>query len=109
MSLIAIVLLAISAGTHAGWNLVGKRQHPTAAFFLVANIFGTLGLLPVFFHNWGKLAVIPHEIYGLSMIAGFSVFCILPRLPQPTGRETCPLPIPCLYRYPSSWSCFFHW
>ena len=74
MSLTAVVLLMISAGTHAGWNVVGKRQHPTAAFFLVANIFGGLGFLPVFFYNWGKLTIIPVEIYGLSMIGGFFCF-----------------------------------
>ncbi|MFT5368438.1 MAG: drug/metabolite transporter (DMT)-like permease [Candidatus Latescibacterota bacterium] len=44
MSPIAIILIVISAIAHASWNLLGKSQKPNAAFFLLANIFGTLFL-----------------------------------------------------------------
>jgi hypothetical protein len=51
MSVTAAVLLLISAITHAGWNYISKKEHPTAAFFLVANTIGVviifLGLLIV--------------------------------------------------------------
>jgi drug/metabolite transporter (DMT)-like permease len=46
MTLTAVLLLLLSAVTHAGWNLVGKREHPTAAFLLVANTMGCLLLSP---------------------------------------------------------------
>lgn len=46
MTLTAILLLVVSAGTHAGWNLLGKRNNPNAASFLVASVVGILLLLP---------------------------------------------------------------
>ena len=46
MTITAIILLLISAFTHAGWNLLGKRNDPTAASFLVAIITGTLCFFP---------------------------------------------------------------
>lgn len=36
MTPLAIILLLIASVVHAGWNIIGKRQHPSAAFFLVA-------------------------------------------------------------------------
>lgn len=44
MTPIAIILILISAIAHASWNLLGKSQKPNAAFFLLANVFGTLAL-----------------------------------------------------------------
>ena len=35
MNATAVILLLVSAVTHAGWNLLSKREHPSAAFFLV--------------------------------------------------------------------------
>jgi drug/metabolite transporter (DMT)-like permease len=42
----AAILLLLSAGIHAGWNLLGKRSNPSAAFMLAANTLGCLFLLP---------------------------------------------------------------
>ncbi|BCS99100.1 multidrug transporter [Desulfoluna limicola] len=47
MEFTAVALIIVSAFTHAGWNLVGKHEHPSLAFFLVATIIGTLILSPV--------------------------------------------------------------
>jgi drug/metabolite transporter (DMT)-like permease len=47
MTAIGIGLVLVSALIHVGWNLVGKRQHPSAAFLLVANTLGFLCLTPV--------------------------------------------------------------
>lgn len=72
MSLVAIILIVLSAFMHAGWNLLSKRQHPSAAFFLVASIAGALLLAPVlilyrdtFVHN------IPARVWMLLFITGF--------------------------------------
>ena len=46
MTLTAGTLLIISALTHAGWNLFSKKDHPSTASFLLANIFGTLLTVP---------------------------------------------------------------
>lgn len=52
----AILLVTLSAVFHAAWNLLSKREHPTAAFFLAANTAGCLLLLPL------VIAVFP--VYG---------------------------------------------
>jgi drug/metabolite transporter (DMT)-like permease len=49
LTLIAVVLLTISAFTHAGWNLIGKRQNPSAVTMFLANTIGSFWLLPVLF------------------------------------------------------------
>ena len=49
MQLIAIILVALSAFIHAGWNLASKRQHPSAAFFLIASVTGVLLFSPFVF------------------------------------------------------------
>jgi len=46
MTVTAIIILLISAFTHAGWNLLGKRNNPTAAAFFVASIVGVICLAP---------------------------------------------------------------
>lgn len=47
MSFVAIILIVVSAVLHAAWNLFTKTRHPTAAFFLIANLTGTALLLPL--------------------------------------------------------------
>ncbi|SCX93255.1 EamA family transporter [Desulfoluna spongiiphila] len=47
MEFTAVALIIVSAFTHAGWNLLGKHEHPSTAFFLVATVIGTLVLSPV--------------------------------------------------------------
>ena len=50
MEITAVILIIISAFFHAGWNIAGKRQHPSAAFFLLASLSGMLVLSPVAFY-----------------------------------------------------------
>ena len=38
----AIVLLIISAISHAGWNFLSKREYPTQAFYLVTRVIGVV-------------------------------------------------------------------
>ena len=40
MTWAALILVLISAGMHAGWNLLGKRERPSAAFFLTGTTAG---------------------------------------------------------------------
>jgi len=47
MSLIAFVLVVISAILHACWNIFGKKVSPTVAFFTLAFLAGVLPLTPV--------------------------------------------------------------
>ncbi|MAG37373.1 MAG: hypothetical protein CL878_14155 [Dehalococcoidia bacterium] len=56
MSLSATVLVLLSAVLHATWNLVSKRQQPSAAFYLVASAAAGLLCLPLLGASWANLA-----------------------------------------------------
>jgi len=72
MSLVAIVLVVLSAFMHAGWNLLSKRQHPSAAFFLISSIAGSLLLAPTLFIYRGTLVHhIPGRVWVFLLITGF--------------------------------------
>jgi len=71
MTLTAVILLAISAITHAAWNLVSKREQPTAAFFLVTNTAATLCLLPAAILFWRMLAEFTPQVWLLLLVTGF--------------------------------------
>ena len=70
MSLIAVILITISAFTHAAWNFIGKKQHPSAAFFLAANAMGLAGLVPVLFIYGSRLPLIPTSVWWLIGLTG---------------------------------------
>jgi drug/metabolite transporter (DMT)-like permease len=70
VTITAVVLILISTVTHVGWNLVGKRERPTAAFFLVANTLGCsflgLALIP-----YGRaLTAFPAQVWALIGVTG---------------------------------------
>ena len=71
MSPIAMGLIIASAFLHAAWNLQGKRRNPSAAFFFVATIAGTLLLAPVLLLFLDELRVIPAAVWGLLVLTGF--------------------------------------
>ena len=72
MSLIAILLVTISAFMHAGWNLLSKSKHPSAPFFLVASLTGVLFFSPALLLNRSLLAGgIPPQVWKLLVAAGF--------------------------------------
>lgn len=66
----AIVLLAISAITHVGWNLLGKREHPSTAFFGLAYTTGVLFLLPVLFSFSEAPSGFPPTLWILLIATG---------------------------------------
>jgi len=70
VTLAAVILLLISAATHAGWNLLGKRQHPTTAFFLLANTLGCLYVAPVLIPYGRALGAFPARTWALLALTG---------------------------------------
>lgn len=70
MSLVAILLLTLSAFVHAFWNLISKRRNPPAAFFLMATIAPAVLLLPLLFFFRAGLDVIPAVVWGLLAATG---------------------------------------
>src|SRR5438876_795522 len=71
MSPTAIVLIAISAFVHAGWNLIAKREHPSAAFFWIAGFVGVACLSPVFFYKWHRVTQVPPSVWWVLLATGF--------------------------------------
>ncbi len=71
MSIPAILLILLSAVIHVSWNLVGKRNASSVAFFGLANLFGVLLLLPVVL-IYGRAAFqIPGPVWVLLGATGF--------------------------------------
>jgi len=67
----ALILLVLSVGLHAGWNLLGKKEHPSASFFLLADILGSLILLPVVIICGSALLAFPARVWAFVGITGF--------------------------------------
>jgi hypothetical protein len=71
MTVTAAILLLISAVTHAGWNYISKKEHPTAAFFLVANTIGVICVLPVLLYYGNRIPLIPESVWIFIAVSGF--------------------------------------
>jgi len=71
MSLVAGVLLFLSAITHAGWNFLSKKDHPTLAFYFVANTIGVLCVLPILPFYWDKIVLVPGKVWIYVNLSGF--------------------------------------
>lgn len=59
----AILLVTISAFAHASWNLLGKRQNPSTAFFFLASAFATLCLAPILFIYRDLFTLLPARVW----------------------------------------------
>lgn len=70
MTSTAIILISISALLHASWNLISKKEHPTAAFFLAVNLIGTLFLCPLLFFYGHQLTQFPPLVWGFLGLTG---------------------------------------
>jgi len=70
MTLIAFLLVAVSAFAHAFWNFLSKRQNPPAAFFLMASVAAVVIFSPVLFFFWKGVTVIPPAVWGLIAATG---------------------------------------
>lgn len=72
MSFVGILLLAVSAGMHAGWNLICKSRHPSAAFFLLATGTVCVALAPVVCWFAPLLPRLPGAVWALLAATGFT-------------------------------------
>jgi drug/metabolite transporter (DMT)-like permease len=80
MTVTATILLIISAFTHAGWNFISKREHPSQAFYLVANTIGVICILPFLFYYRGFLQFIPSSVWAIVVLSGFFLAAYLEAL-----------------------------
>ena len=65
MSFAAVALVCASAFIHAGWNVAGKRRHPSAAFFLAASLSGAALLSPALVMDG-----VPARVWLLLVVTG---------------------------------------
>ena len=70
MPILAISLIAISALLHAGWNLICKSCHPSAAFFLISTGASVLVSLPVTFYYLPVLSRLPYTVWIFLILTG---------------------------------------
>ena len=71
MSVIAILLIVISALLHAGWNLFSKSRHPAISFFFLATAVGAILLFPLLLIYLTVLPLIPMRIWCMLLVTGF--------------------------------------
>ena len=80
MTITATILLIISAFTHAGWNFISKKEHPTQAFYLVANTIGVICILPILFYFRAFILFIPASVWVIVVLSGFFLAAYLEAL-----------------------------
>ena len=80
MTTIAAILLIVSAFTHAGWNFISKKEHPTQAFYLVANTIGVFFILPFLFYYRGLIPYVPSSVWIIVVLSGFFLAAYLEAL-----------------------------
>lgn len=80
MSITAAILLIVSAATHAGWNFISKKEHPTQAFYLLANTIGVICILPILFFHWHQIYLIPLNVWIYAVMSGFFLAAYLEAL-----------------------------
>jgi drug/metabolite transporter (DMT)-like permease len=80
MTITATILLIVSAFTHAGWNLVSKKEYPTQAFYLLANTIGVICILPILFFYRDIIPFFPSSVWIFIVISGFFLAAYLATL-----------------------------
>lgn len=70
MSLIAILLISVSAIAHASWNFLGKRQNSSATYFWLASLAATLLLAPALVYHAAMFPKIPLSVWLYLGLAG---------------------------------------
>ncbi|SJZ77263.1 EamA-like transporter family protein [Oceanospirillum multiglobuliferum] len=63
--------MIISACLHAGWNLIGKKQSPSQAFFMLSTLFGVLILSPWLLWVWQRLPALSEPFWLWLLLSGF--------------------------------------
>ena len=70
MSVTAVVLILISAVTHAEWNILAKGYRPSAAFFFLTSLFGAILFCPILGIFNRSLISIPPTVWFLLIFSG---------------------------------------
>ncbi len=71
MTIQAIILITISAFSHAGWNFTVKKYHPSPSFFLLANTLGVIFFSPLLLLVASPFTAFTQHITILLISTGF--------------------------------------
>jgi uncharacterized membrane protein len=71
MSITAIILILISVGLHAGWNLISKAGKPSPLFFFIVTLSTITLLSPFLLMNLGAIRTLPSRFWLLIIATGF--------------------------------------
>lgn len=107
MTLLAIVLLFLSACIHAGWNLLSKRSAPSLAFFLLANTVGAFALLPMLVYYPALSQAFTSKVWLLLFVTGFFQAIYYTTLGQAYQRGDLSLAYPLARSLPALLVLFF--
>ena len=80
MSITATILLLISAFTHAGWNFISKKEHPSQAFFLVSNTIGVICVFPILLYFRNRIPLVPLSVWLFVVMSGLFLAAYLATL-----------------------------
>jgi drug/metabolite transporter (DMT)-like permease len=72
MTLTAAILIIISAFMHAAWNLIGKRQQASLAFFSLTTIAVTLFTAPLLVIYRQTIPAVPLSVWLLLLATGIA-------------------------------------
>lgn len=70
MSLSAVLIVLISAMTHAGWNMFGKKISPSGAFFWHSTFWSAVLTLPLLYWFGDFLTQLDNRVWGLVILTG---------------------------------------
>jgi len=95
MTLTAFILISFSALLHATWNVLGKQESPTIAFFLVANIAGVLLLSPTILLYGEAIPFFSWRVWQLlGLTGGFqAIYCAGLATAYRTGEMSIAYPL----------------
>jgi drug/metabolite transporter (DMT)-like permease len=71
MTITAALLLLVSAFTHAGWNLLGKKNKQSVSGFFIASFLGLIILLPTMIIFRNQLFDFTSSVWLSLLLAGF--------------------------------------
>ena len=72
MATLAILLITISAFTHASWNLICKAKAPSGAFFLIlTDVSVVLGMIPLLIFCPEYIVKTPAGVWLALLATGF--------------------------------------
>ena len=69
---ISLILTFLSSVIHVGWNVLAKKNQPSAPLFLAGALVGSLCPLPILIYHLQKVPMILADLWIFLLISGFA-------------------------------------